>query len=69
MMSVIFENKATHNKIVFTKGAVEYTLSSYKLISQDQGSGLVEKADDHRDSILQHVEALAAQGSCTGIGQ
>lgn len=61
-MSVIFENKATDNKMIFTKGAVERILSSCKLVSWDQGSGLVEMNNEHRDSILQNVEALAAQG-------
>ena len=51
-MSIIFENKATDNKMFLTKGGVERTLSSCKLISWDHGSGLVEMDDEHRDSIL-----------------
>lgn len=61
-MSVIFENKATQKKMIFTKGAVERIVDSCKLVSWDMGSEPIDMNTEHRNQILQNMEALAAQG-------
>ncbi len=61
-MSVIFENKAKGEKMVFTKGAVERIIGSCNLVRWEEGSELKEMNQETRDCILENMEALAAQG-------
>lgn len=61
-MSVIFENNATQKKMIFTKGAVERIVDSCKQVIWDAESEPVDMNTEHRDQILQNMEALAAQG-------
>lgn len=61
-MSVIFENKAMDKKMVFTKGAVERIIGSCNLVRWDEGSEPVNMTEEHRGSVLENMEALAAQG-------
>lgn len=61
-MSVIFENQATDMKMVFAKGAVERIIGSCMLVRWNEGSEPTEMTEEHRDRILQNMEALAAQG-------
>ncbi|KAI4169310.1 MAG: hypothetical protein LQ343_005808 [Gyalolechia ehrenbergii] len=61
-MSVIFENKATSEKMVFTKGAVERIIGSCNLIRWENESEPIDMTEDIRNRILENMEALAAQG-------
>lgn len=61
-MSVIFMNKTTGTKMVFTKGAVERVISSCKLVRWEEGSEPTEMTKELRDRILLNMEALADQG-------
>lgn len=61
-MSVIFANKNTNKKMVFTKGAVERVIYSCNLIGWEEGSDPIEMTEKHRELILENMEALAAQG-------
>ncbi|KAL9628584.1 MAG: hypothetical protein Q9164_007213, partial [Protoblastenia rupestris] len=61
-MSVIFENKATNKKMVFTKGAVERIIGSCNLVCWEEDSEPTEMTQEIRDRILYNMEALAAQG-------
>ncbi|KAL8984371.1 MAG: hypothetical protein Q9177_004717 [Variospora cf. flavescens] len=61
-MSVIFENKSTGKTWVFTKGAVERIIDSCKFVTWELGSEPTHMNTEHRDQILQNMEALAAQG-------
>ncbi|KAL8965901.1 MAG: hypothetical protein Q9197_006273 [Variospora fuerteventurae] len=61
-MSVIFENKSTGMTWVFTKGAVERIIDSCKFVTWELGSEPIHMNTEHRDQILQNMEALAAQG-------
>ena len=61
-MSVIFEDKVTDKKMIFTKGAVERIIGSCKFVSWDEASQPIAMSDEHRDQVLQNMEALAGQG-------
>ncbi|KAL8899427.1 MAG: hypothetical protein Q9207_006212 [Kuettlingeria erythrocarpa] len=61
-MSVIFKNNSTQKKMIFTKGAVERIVDSCKQIIWETESEPVDMNTQHRDQILQNMEALAAQG-------
>ena len=61
-MSVIFKNKATDRKMVFTKGAVERIIGSCNLVRWAEDSEPTEMTSKLRDCILENMEALAAQG-------
>merc|ERR1712093_625560 len=59
-MSVIFKSKEL--SMVFTKGAVERVLDSCSHVKQQKGSDRKELSNDFRATIIQNMEALAAQG-------
>ncbi|KAL8667562.1 MAG: hypothetical protein Q9168_007223 [Polycauliona sp. 1 TL-2023] len=61
-MSVIFANKNTSTNMVFTKGAVERIIGSCSKYRREKGADLTEMTEDFRSTILQNMEALAAQG-------
>jgi potassium/sodium efflux P-type ATPase len=61
-MSVIFENKSSDKKMVFTKGAVERIIASCNLVRWQEGSEPSEMTEERRESILDNMEALTAQG-------
>ncbi|KAF2676819.1 sodium P-type ATPase-like protein [Lentithecium fluviatile CBS 122367] len=61
-MSVIFEEVATSNKFVFTKGAVERVIYSCTSIFMDEDDEPTEMTDTIRDDILKNMESLAALG-------
>ena len=61
-MSVIFANKNTSKNMVFTKGAVERIIGSCNLVRLDKGAELTDMTEDFRSTILENMEALAAQG-------
>lgn len=60
-MSVIFEHK-DGNSMVFTKGAVERVLTSCTKVHWENDEDLIDVTEKHRESILEHMEALAKQG-------
>ncbi|KAL8885038.1 MAG: hypothetical protein Q9192_006715 [Flavoplaca navasiana] len=61
-MSVIFANKNTSKKMVFTKGAVERIIGSCNLVRLEKGAELTKMTEDFRSTVLENMEALAAQG-------
>ncbi|KAF2087428.1 Na(+)/Li(+)-exporting P-type ATPase [Saccharata proteae CBS 121410] len=61
-MSVIFENKATEKKHVFTKGAVERVITSCTTITLEDGDEATEVTEEIRENILANMEAFAALG-------
>ena len=61
-MSVIFARKDVEKKMVFTKGAVERVITSCTRLTWDEGSQLMEMTEEHRNGILENMEALASQG-------
>jgi Na+-exporting ATPase len=61
-MSVIFEETATSNKFVFTKGAVERVIYSCSSMFNGEDEQPIEMTDAIRDGILANMEALAALG-------
>ncbi|KAL8754933.1 MAG: hypothetical protein Q9199_003995 [Rusavskia elegans] len=61
-MSVIFANKTTSSNMVFTKGAVERIIGSCCLVRLEKGGELTEMTEDFRSTVIQNMEALAAQG-------
>lgn len=60
-MSVIFEHK-DGKSMVFTKGAVERVLGSCTKVHWEKDQDLIEMTEEHRDVVLQNMEALAKQG-------
>lgn len=61
-MSVIFEEVATSQKHVFTKGAVERVIYSCTSLFNDEGDSPIEMTDEVRDEILKNMEVLASLG-------
>ncbi|KAI4163765.1 MAG: hypothetical protein LQ342_002538 [Letrouitia transgressa] len=61
-MSVILENVASGNRMIFTKGAVERVVGSCDSLYPDDGSEAVRMTPESRKYILDNMEALAAQG-------
>ncbi|KAF7505632.1 hypothetical protein GJ744_000567 [Endocarpon pusillum] len=61
-MSVIFKEKRTDERHVFTKGAVERVVTSCTLIYLGEGVEPTEVTEDIRNEILQSMESLAALG-------
>jgi len=61
-MSVVFEEIATSEKFVFTKGAVERVIYSCTSLFNGEGEEPVEMTDAIRDDILMNMESLAALG-------
>lgn len=60
-MSVIFEHKDGHS-MVFTKGAVERVLTSCTQVHWKDDGELIELTEEHKNKILENMEALAKQG-------
>lgn len=60
-MSVIFEELATQEKFVFTKGAVERVIGSCTKVFLDPETP-VDMTEEIRDQILTNMESLASQG-------
>jgi Na+-exporting ATPase len=61
-MSVVFEEAATSEKFVFTKGAVERVIYSCTSMFNGEGDEPIEMTDEIRNDILMNMEALAALG-------
>ncbi|KAG9828481.1 Na(+)/Li(+)-exporting P-type ATPase, partial [Aureobasidium melanogenum] len=61
-MSVIFEEAATGQKQVFTKGAVERVIGSCINLYQDESGNPVEMTEAIQAEILQNMEAIASLG-------
>jgi Na+-exporting ATPase len=61
-MSVIFEDKVTSKKHVFTKGAVERVIYSCARVYTADGDAPVDMTDEYREYILSNMEALASLG-------
>ncbi|ORY15986.1 sodium P-type ATPase-like protein [Clohesyomyces aquaticus] len=61
-MSVIFEEVATKERHVFTKGAVERVIYSCTKIFNGEGETPIDMTDAIRDDILENMESLAALG-------
>lgn len=61
-MSVIFKEKRTDERHVFTKGAVERIITSCTSIYVNEGGEPTEMTEDIRNEILQNMESLAALG-------
>ena len=59
-MSVIFQDTATYEKHIFTKGAVERVLSS--CVSMDVSGEIVSLDNAAHESVLQNMEAFARLG-------
>ncbi|KAI9818969.1 MAG: hypothetical protein M1832_004137 [Thelocarpon impressellum] len=61
-MSVVFDREAAGKRMVFTKGAVERVLDSCKLIHLGEDQLQTSITDEMRRTVLENMEALAAQG-------
>jgi len=61
-MSVIFEETATSQKFVLTKGAVERVIYSCASLFNGECDSPIEMTDAIRDEVLKNMDALAAQG-------